>query len=42
MTPTEPNSLRNLPWHSGQSVRLESENDWTVSNRWSQSLQAYW
>jgi hypothetical protein len=39
-TPTLLNFLRNVPSHSGQDVRLLSENDWTMSKAWPQSLQA--
>jgi len=39
--PTELNSLRSLPEHSGQTVSVSSENDCTMSKRLSHSVQAY-
>jgi hypothetical protein len=40
--PTDENSLRSLPSHSGQTVSGSSENDWTASSAWPQAVHAYW
>ena len=39
--PTDENTLRSCPAHSGHSVSEASEKDCTASNRWSQAVQAY-
>jgi hypothetical protein len=39
-TPTDPNTLRSRPEHSGQTVSASSLNDCTISKRWSQTVQA--
>jgi hypothetical protein len=40
--PTEENSLRSRPSHTGHSVSAASVNDWTASSWWPQAVQAYW
>jgi hypothetical protein len=40
--PTEENTLRNRPVHSGQAVSDESVKRCTASNRCPQAVQAYW
>jgi len=41
MIPAAEKTLRSRPSHDGHSVRASSEKDWTMSNWWPQSLQAY-
>jgi hypothetical protein len=38
--PTDENTLRSRPPHTGQSVSDGSVNAWTCSKRWSHSVQA--
>jgi hypothetical protein len=40
--PTDENTLRRRPEHTGQSVSDGSLKDCTASNLWSQAVQAYW
>jgi len=41
-TPTALNTLRSLPWHSGQTVSASSLKLWTWSKACPHSVQAYW
>jgi hypothetical protein len=41
VTPTELNTFRSRPWHSGQMVSDESLNSWWMSNAWPQSAHRY-
>jgi len=39
VTPTGLNTLRSLPWQTGQTVSVSSVNDWTMSKALSHSVQ---
>jgi hypothetical protein len=41
VTPTGLKTLRSLPWQTGQTVRVSSVNDCTMSNALSHSVQRY-